>query len=180
MLGDTDSEKNLIEVVNVVHSHFIVTRMIRAKRAIWFNSVTSGDSANGNIWQMGSIGNMLGESAIDFESSANLDAQGNFFTGRILSSTNGVRIGALGTASYNVFQLTIDNVAVGGQYWGFFFDIPNMEVEMPNSDNLHNLRSLPSLEFEDNLAYNNRHGGIKVIRPTIDEEIPKLRHGAFS
>jgi len=68
----------------------------------------------------------------------------------------------------NVYR---DNVAVSGQYWGFFFDIPNREVDMPNSDIQYNLRSLPSLEFKNNLAYNNLHGGIKIIRPTIEEEI---------
>ncbi len=67
----------------------------------------------------------------------------------------------------NVFR---DNVAVNAGYWGFFFAIPNEEVDFPDSDKQYNLRSLPSLEFEGNTAYNNRHGGIKITRATIEYE----------
>jgi len=63
-----------------------------------------------------------------------------------------------------------DNVAVNGYYWGFLFEIPNSNVELPNSDKRINLRSLPSLEFEGNTAYNFRGGGMKVIRPIIEDE----------
>jgi len=52
----------------------------------------------------------------------------------------------------------------------FFFEIPNSLVELPNSDKLINLRSLPSLEFEGNTAYNFRGGGMKILRPLIEEE----------
>jgi len=66
-----------------------------------------------------------------------------------------------------------DNIAVNSQYWGFFFAISNEEVDLPNTDKQVNLRSLPSLEFEGNTAYNNQQGGMLVYRPTIeDEEIP--------
>ncbi len=62
-----------------------------------------------------------------------------------------------------------NNVAVSAQYWGFFFEIPDEVVNLPNSDKQINLRSLPSLEFEDNTAYNNRHGGMKIIRYKVQE-----------
>lgn len=74
----------------------------------------------------------------------------------------------------NVYR---DNVAVSAQYWGFFFEIPDKEVNLPNSDKQINLRSIPSLEFEDNTAYNNRHGGAKILRHTVQEEtspIPEI------
>jgi len=63
-----------------------------------------------------------------------------------------------------------DNVAVSAQYWGFFLAIPDEEVTSPNTDEQINLRSLPSLEFEGNTAYNNRVGGMKVSRPVIENE----------
>jgi len=70
----------------------------------------------------------------------------------------------------NVYR---NNVAVNAPYWGFFFAIPNEKVDLPNTDKQVNLRSLPSLEFEGNIAYNNRHGGMIVSRLTIeDEKIP--------
>jgi len=69
----------------------------------------------------------------------------------------------------NVYR---DNVAVNGQYWGFFFEIPKTKVVLPNSDKQINLRSLPSLEFKDNTAYNSPLGGMKVSRNTFkDNEI---------
>jgi len=67
----------------------------------------------------------------------------------------------------NVYR---DNVAVNAPYWGFFFDIPDEEVDIPNSDKQFNLRSLPSLEFEGNIAYNNQHGGIRVARHAIEDK----------
>lgn len=67
----------------------------------------------------------------------------------------------------NVFR---DNVAVNAPYWGFFFDIKNDKVDMPISSKKFNLRSLPSIEFENNIAYNSRVGGMKIIRPTINED----------
>jgi len=45
----------------------------------------------------------------------------------------------------NVYR---ENVAVNGQYWGFFFQIPHTEVDVPGTGKQFNLRSLPSLEFE--------------------------------
>jgi len=63
----------------------------------------------------------------------------------------------------NVYR---NNVAVSANYWGFFYDIPNQEVTLPNSNKTINLRSLSSLEFDDNQAYNYRHGGLKIVRPT--------------
>ena len=69
----------------------------------------------------------------------------------------------------NVYR---DNVAVNGKYWGFFFAIPDIEVDLPNSDKQINLRSLPSLEFDGNTAYNFGGGGMKIKRITIqDDEI---------
>lgn len=67
----------------------------------------------------------------------------------------------------NVYR---DNVAIDGQYWGFFFEIPNGEVNLPGSDTQINLSALRSLEFEGNTAYNNGHGGMKIIRYTVQEE----------
>jgi len=70
----------------------------------------------------------------------------------------------------NVYR---DNVAVNGRYWGFSFEIPKIEVDFPNSDKQFNLRSLPSLEFEGNTAYNSPAGGMQVKRRMIeDNEIP--------
>jgi len=67
----------------------------------------------------------------------------------------------------NVYR---DNVAVNGRYWGFFFEIPNTEVNFPSTGKEINLRSLQSLEFEGNTAYNYRAGGMKVLRPTIQTD----------
>ena len=64
----------------------------------------------------------------------------------------------------NVYR---ENVAVNAHYWGFSFEIPNTYVDLPKSDKKVNLRSLPSLDFDSNTAYNYRHGGVKVSRPTI-------------
>jgi len=70
----------------------------------------------------------------------------------------------------NVYR---ENVAVNGQYWGFFFQIPHTVVDLPNSVKQFSLRSLPSLEFEDNTAYNNGIGGMHVSRHTLaEDEIP--------
>ncbi len=70
----------------------------------------------------------------------------------------------------NVYR---DNVAVSGKYWGYFFQIPNIEVDLPASEQRFNLRSLPSMEFEGNTAYNFLSGGMKVLRPRIiDDRIP--------
>jgi len=70
----------------------------------------------------------------------------------------------------NPFNVYRDNVAVNGNYWGFSFEIPKEEVNLPDSDKLINLRSLPSLEFEGNTAYNNRVGGLKIQRYTVQQE----------
>jgi len=67
----------------------------------------------------------------------------------------------------NVYR---DNVAVNAPYWGFFFEIPNTKVDWEHTEKQINLRSLPSLEFEGNTAYNNRHGGMEVFRPLIEDE----------
>jgi len=64
----------------------------------------------------------------------------------------------------NVYR---NNVAVNAPYWGFFFHIPNVEVDLPNSDKHFNLRSLPSLEFEGNVAYNSFRGGMAVHRGPV-------------
>jgi len=63
-----------------------------------------------------------------------------------------------------------DNVAVNARYWGFLFQIPNEKVNLPNTEKQFNLRSLPSGEFEGNIAYNNREGGMHVIRPAINDD----------
>ncbi len=65
----------------------------------------------------------------------------------------------------NVYR---DNVAVDGRYWGFFFEIPNTEIEISETSEVINLRSLPSLEFDGNTAYNFRLGGMKIFRPNIE------------
>ena len=67
----------------------------------------------------------------------------------------------------NVYR---NNVAVNAPYWGFSFEIPKKNVDLPNSDKQINLRSLPSLEFEGNIAYNNRHGRMGVSRPVIEDK----------
>jgi len=67
----------------------------------------------------------------------------------------------------NVYR---NNVAVNAQYWGFFFAIPNEKVYFASMNKQVNLRSLPSLEFEGNTAYNNLHGGMSVIRYMIEDE----------
>ena len=66
----------------------------------------------------------------------------------------------------NVYR---DNVAVNGQYWGFFFEIPNTEIEITETGEVINLRSLPSLEFDGNTAYNFRLGGMKILRPNFEQ-----------
>jgi len=67
----------------------------------------------------------------------------------------------------NVYR---DNVAVNGQYYGFSFQIPNIEVDVPNIEQQINLRSLPSLDFEGNTAYNFLQGGMRVSRTLIEHE----------
>jgi hypothetical protein len=67
---------------------------------------------------------------------------------------------------YNIFR---DNVATQGAYYGFYFNINNTWAEMPNTNEIINLRSLPTLEFENNLAYANNHAGLKIVRPLISE-----------
>ena len=63
-----------------------------------------------------------------------------------------------------------NNVAVNAHYWGFFFEIPDMLVDFPESDKKLNLRSLPSLDFENNIAYNYRHGGLLILRPAVYDD----------
>ena len=60
-----------------------------------------------------------------------------------------------------------DNVAVNGHYWGFNFEIPNKEVYVPMYNKTVNLRSLPSSEFNNNVAYNFLHGGMHILRPSL-------------
>jgi len=67
----------------------------------------------------------------------------------------------------NVYR---ENVAVSAQYWGFFFQIPHEVVDLPNSVKQFNLRSLPSIGFEDNTAYNNGLGGMFVLRHVVPED----------
>jgi len=63
-----------------------------------------------------------------------------------------------------------NNVAVDGFYYGFHFSIPNMLVNDPNSEDEVNLRSLPNLEFDNNVAYNNKHVGFVITRPLVTNE----------
>ncbi len=67
----------------------------------------------------------------------------------------------------NVYR---NNVAVSAPYWGFLFAIPNEKVNLPSTAKQVNLRSLPSLEFEGNIAYNNVHGGLLIQRQIIEDE----------
>ena len=67
----------------------------------------------------------------------------------------------------NLFK---NNVAVDGSYYGFHFSIPNMLVNDPNSENEVNLQSLSNLEFDENVAYNNRHAGLVISRPLVTNE----------
>ena len=60
-----------------------------------------------------------------------------------------------------------NNVAVGGSYYGFWFDIPDMQVILPDSGDLVHLRALPTLEFKDNIAYANKHAGLLIERGMV-------------
>ncbi len=73
-----------------------------------------------------------------------------------------------------------DNVAIDAGYWGFFFFIPKEKVYLPDFEDQFFLTSLPSIEFEGNTAYNNRHGGIKIVRQTIPNEEIKSSEIAIS
>jgi len=64
----------------------------------------------------------------------------------------------------------VNNVASDGWYYGFYYSIPNMNVPLPNEDDETNLRHLANLEFENNIAYNNRHAGIKIDRKLLSHE----------
>ena len=50
------------------------------------------------------------------------------------------------------------------------FEIPNTLVYVPSYDQKLSLRSLPSLEFDENVVYNSKKGGMKIVRPTVHEE----------
>jgi len=63
-----------------------------------------------------------------------------------------------------------NNVAVGGQYYGFHFSIPNMRVNVPGFSQEINLRSLPNQEFENNIAYNNIVAGLRINRALISDD----------
>lgn len=73
--------------------------------------------------------------------------------------------------SMNPMNTYRGNVAVNGQWWGFSFEIPDREVYVPKYHQNLNLRSLPSLEFDDNVVYDYRVGGVKIRRPMIPEEV---------
>ena len=64
----------------------------------------------------------------------------------------------------------INNVASDGWYYGFHYFIPNMNVPLPNGNDETNLRTLPNLEFENNVAYNNRNSGLKIDRKLLSHE----------
>ena len=85
--------------------------------------------------------------------------------GNILLSDKGASV----FWSINPMNSYMENVAVDG-YYGFRFDIADEEVFVPFLNQNLNFRSLPSLEFEDNTAYNYRAGGIRIARPVIPQE----------
>jgi len=63
-----------------------------------------------------------------------------------------------------------NNVAVDGGYYGFHFFIPNMLVFVPDFETKVNLRSLPNLEFKNNVSYNNKHAGLTIDRHLLENE----------
>jgi len=68
---------------------------------------------------------------------------------------------------YNTFR---NNIAVGGSYYGYYFDIPNQWIMFDEIGDLVNLRSLPTQVFENNLAYANRHAGLKIEREMVSDK----------
>ena len=90
------------------------------------------------------------------------------YSGDLIESDKGTAIFWI-TNPMNSYQ---GNVAVDGKYWGFIISIPNEEVYVPTYDHISNLKSLPSLKFDDNVVYNNRFGAMKIDRHAIlDEKI---------
>ncbi len=64
----------------------------------------------------------------------------------------------------------VNNVASDGWYYGFYYSIPNMMVPIPNKNDEQNLKDFSNLEFENNIAYNNRHAGLKIDRVSFSQE----------
>jgi len=87
--------------------------------------------------------------------------------GKLIKSDSGPAI----FWTQNPMNIYRENVAVDGQYWGIIFNIPNEEVYVPRYNQKMNLRSLPSLEINDNIIYNYRFGGMTINRPAVQEEI---------
>lgn len=68
---------------------------------------------------------------------------------------------------YNIFR---DNIAVEGLYYGYYFSIPHKKVKAPGFEDEVNLRSFPTLIFDNNIAFNNRHSGLKIDRLAVTDE----------
>lgn len=68
---------------------------------------------------------------------------------------------------YNVYK---NNVAVGAYYHGYYFSISNKWVEYSAMVDKVNLKSLPTLEFENNHSYNTRHSALKIERTLFEND----------
>jgi len=74
--------------------------------------------------------------------------------------------------SQNPMNTFRNNVAVNGHYYGYYFLIPDRDIDAPGFEKKVNLRSLPGLIFEDNISYNSRQGGLRIDRVSLyDEDI---------
>lgn len=75
--------------------------------------------------------------------------------------------------SMNPMNSYTNNVAVDGWYYGYDFNIPSLFVVPTDLNEKINLRSLSNLDFENNIAYNNRVAGLKIDRTSLsDESLP--------
>jgi len=75
--------------------------------------------------------------------------------------------------SMNPSNSYTNNVAVDGWYYGYDFNIPSLFVVPTDQNEKINLRSLSNLDFENNIAYNNRVAGLKIDRVSLsDKSLP--------
>lgn len=104
------------------------------------------------------------EDGIEFENVFEHNIGIKTFKGKLIPSDKASAIFWI-TNPVNSFR---NNVAVEGNYYGFHFSIPNLNVDLPTIENVH-LRSLPNTEFDQNITYDNRHAGIRIDRETVHD-----------
>ena len=80
----------------------------------------------------------------------------------------------------NPYNYFINNVAVAGFYYGYYFSVPNLWTKIPTTGEEINIQSLPTLKFDNNQSYDTRHAGIKIERLINDQNTFNIKNYIIS